>query len=288
MSVRDTIELDTVRFTELSVSTSSVKSSSSIKGSRKVGYLGKQGRFSTSWVRRWFVIDADYVPILYSFEDHSESKQRKIYKLDAESTVDVGSIRKHVFRLVTKNIILVARCDSQQSCESWIQTIQSAIDKEQLARLSSKSSTVSACPHLHARALNSICTIPKALKVSYWGFSNDIYAAIKMAKAETGLTDFGFGGERLIISRYDTARRLGMQRSGVEYTTLGQFISLEGLTSRFKERLRLTSYLQRHPEVHRVKVPAPTFVIGLARTGTTFLHELLGLHPNTCEDGFLN
>ena len=42
---------------------------------------------------------------------------------------------------------------------------------------------------------------------------------------------------------------------------------------------RFNAYLRRHPGVLRMKVRGPVFVVGFTRTGTTFLHELLGLHP---------
>ena len=42
---------------------------------------------------------------------------------------------------------------------------------------------------------------------------------------------------------------------------------------------RFVQYLRRHPGVLQMKVRGPVFVVGFTRTGTTFLHELLGLHP---------
>ena len=45
-------------------------------------------------------------------------------------------------------------------------------------------------------------------------------------------------------------------------------------------RLELVDYLKKHPKVEKIAVKNPVFVIGFPRTGTTFLHEILGLHPD--------
>jgi len=46
-------------------------------------------------------------------------------------------------------------------------------------------------------------------------------------------------------------------------------------------RLRFVDFITRHPQVEQTSLGGsePIFVIGFPRTGTTFLHELLGLHP---------
>ena len=44
-------------------------------------------------------------------------------------------------------------------------------------------------------------------------------------------------------------------------------------------RLRLTALLDRHPEILDVPVEAPIIVLGLPRTGTTHLHDLLAADP---------
>lgn len=38
--------------------------------------------------------------------------------------------------------------------------------------------------------------------------------------------------------------------------------------------------MKKHPKVEKITVKNPVFVIGFPRTGTTFLHEILGLHPD--------
>jgi hypothetical protein len=45
-----------------------------------------------------------------------------------------------------------------------------------------------------------------------------------------------------------------------------------------KTRLTFIKYLKDHNKVMHIKMNPPVFVIGFPRTGTTFLHELLGLY----------
>ena len=45
-------------------------------------------------------------------------------------------------------------------------------------------------------------------------------------------------------------------------------------------RLRLQNYIKRFPHVSEVKIERPIFILGLPRTGSTLLHELMDCHPN--------
>lgn len=51
------------------------------------------------------------------------------------------------------------------------------------------------------------------------------------------------------------------------------------LTGALVTQLRLAGAYAEHPEIARVPVERPVFVIGLLRTGSTLVHNLLGLHP---------
>jgi hypothetical protein len=44
-------------------------------------------------------------------------------------------------------------------------------------------------------------------------------------------------------------------------------------------RAKITALLERHPEIREVPLPRPIFIVGLPRTGTTLLHNLLSGHP---------
>lgn len=128
--------------------------------------------------------------------------------------------------------------------------------------------------------MNAVCTIPQLLKVGAWSEPNDIHAAIEKAKMNTSLKDLGGidKGEKM-IALYDKTRQLGLIRSGAEYTAGGHKIVLEGMVKNVTRRLKFFEYIDRHPTIHDVPIENPIFVVGFPRTGTTFLHEMLGLHP---------
>jgi hypothetical protein len=45
-------------------------------------------------------------------------------------------------------------------------------------------------------------------------------------------------------------------------------------------RARAAALFREHPEVRRLEVKAPVFIVGMPRTGTTLLHNLLARHPD--------
>lgn len=250
---------------------------------RKMGYLWRQGAHLSAWEKRWFVLDSEYSATLHSFTDHSQRVKRQSYNIDVEAIVGFAVGSNIIFNLVSKDVNLFARADSYETCISWISSIQSVIDalRTNNTHAVGRKMFPSDAPPTMTRVLNAVLSIPQALSLSYWDKPNDIYSAIRMSKSETGLDDFGFGGEQSIIVRYDTVRLFGLQRSGVKYTALGAYLSLRGVTNQLINRLKLVAFLERHPEVLATKISKPVFVIGLPRTGITLLHGLLGRHPDT-------
>jgi hypothetical protein len=91
------------------------------------------------------------------------------------------------------------------------------------------------------------------------------------------LSDFG-GDIEDMAKQYDTAS-LGIARSKVEISPGGYLAMQVSMDARIECRLKLVDYIKRHPQISQVAVRRPIFVIGFPRTGTTYLHELLGLHP---------
>lgn len=132
---------------------------------------------------------------------------------------------------------------------------------------------------LLASILDSICFFPFAFKLGNWSKPNDINFALKEAMRSTGLNDFGSDDISDVASRYDIARRLGLERSKAQYTPAGYFLTQRTLVKRMVVRLKLFNYVKKHPSVNKIEIKKPIFIIGFPRTGTTFLHELLGLHP---------
>jgi len=52
------------------------------------------------------------------------------------------------------------------------------------------------------------------------------------------------------------------------------------LHRRLVERLKLVNYLKRNPQVEKVQIRSPIFIVGLPRTGSTFLFNLMALADN--------
>ena len=121
--------------------------------------------------------------------------------------------------------------------------------------------------------------------------------AVILAIKSTGLSEFSTANTKQLtnndnddnnndddkagfIERYTVARQLGLKRSNAEYSPTGYVLALNTLQRRMEDRLRLVEYLNNHPEVSSIEMKPPVFAVGFPRTGTTFLHELLGLHPN--------
>ena len=93
---------------------------------------------------------------------------------------------------------------------------------------------------------------------------------IREAKKHTGLSDFGDESfipalEKLAVSLEQEAR----------LSQLGRIAVHGMLLDNLKLRLRLTEYRKQRPEVAQQQITRPLFVLGLPRTGTTILYELL-------------
>jgi hypothetical protein len=94
------------------------------------------------------------------------------------------------------------------------------------------------------------------------------------ASRRTGLDDFG--DERF----HDPLRRaIASFESEAALTLLGRWMVRSDLVRLLENRLRMRAEHRRHPQIEDGAVTAPIFVVGLPRTGTSILHELLALDP---------
>jgi len=93
---------------------------------------------------------------------------------------------------------------------------------------------------------------------------------LQKAIRETGLDDFGpdhfLEPLNILIKDFTTHNQTD---------TLGRFVYSQMILSSLKNRLNLHHVLKKYPEVEKVPINAPLVVIGLPRTGTTFLQGLL-------------
>ncbi|KAJ8601649.1 hypothetical protein CTAYLR_009823 [Chrysophaeum taylorii] len=94
---------------------------------------------------------------------------------------------------------------------------------------------------------------------------------MRIAEKRTGLSDWG--ETKTFPSLYETVvRRL----NEVNTSPFGRLITFDNLMRRLMVRLQVVDAAKKRGGI---KVRAPIFVMGLPRTGTTFLHRLLALDP---------
>lgn len=102
----------------------------------------------------------------------------------------------------------------------------------------------------------------------------DPAAMIAEAMEKTGLDDFGSD---------DFHPRLGAYAGAVDAdsgnTNLNRFILRNRIVRLLSQRLLLTDLLRRYPEIHDVEIERPIIVVGLPRSGTTHLVNLIASDP---------
>lgn len=123
-----------------------------------------------------------------------------------------------------------------------------------------------------------------ALKLGPFKTGCDLESCIPAAMKQVKLTEFNFTGmstDNVFLTRFTTSHTKGKEMSGVEISPAGHLIVQSSHTRRLGERLRLVEYAKKHPNIINTPFKTdPVFVIGFTRTGTTFLHEMLGLHES--------
>ena len=94
------------------------------------------------------------------------------------------------------------------------------------------------------------------------------------AENATGFSDFGDEGFRDGLGRL-----LQALEAEAELSFLGRLLARQEIQRILQTRLQIRDTLRAQPEILEEPVQAPVFITGLARTGTTFLHELLTQDP---------
>ena len=103
----------------------------------------------------------------------------------------------------------------------------------------------------------------------------DADVLMENARRSTELSDFGPDTfreplERLIAS---LAEEAGL-------TALGYTIAAQQLTDALENRLRLNACIAAEPRITQQRISRPVFIVGMPRTGTSILHELVAQDPN--------
>ncbi len=98
---------------------------------------------------------------------------------------------------------------------------------------------------------------------------------LETAVRRAGSSDFGddhfLEGMRVLLDAVE---------GEAELSTLGRLSCRETLLRYLENRLRLTEYRKEHPEIAAQEVERPIFIVGLPRTGTTLLFNLLAHDPH--------
>jgi hypothetical protein len=102
----------------------------------------------------------------------------------------------------------------------------------------------------------------------------DTGSLLDAAVTETGLTTFG---DPALRDRLDAQVRAVEADSGL--SGLGRYIVRKRLVGLLASRLRFEDYVARHPEALDVELEPPVIVVGLPRSGTTHLVNLLASDP---------
>ncbi|MEE8507798.1 MAG: sulfotransferase [Myxococcota bacterium] len=105
----------------------------------------------------------------------------------------------------------------------------------------------------------------------------DLFTAQKLidaARRETGREDFGADAWRdgLEVILDSAARE-------AELNPIGREILRGWIHRRLVNRLRVIDWVAEHPEVRRERIEKPLVILGMLRTGTTILCELLACDP---------
>ncbi len=102
----------------------------------------------------------------------------------------------------------------------------------------------------------------------------DSRSLLDTACANTGLTDFGDADPddhwrahfEVLISAIEKEAGLNL---------LGRLLTRSDLLLYLQNRLQVTNWYKRHPEISDEIITQPLFIVGLPRSGTTILHEVL-------------
>jgi hypothetical protein len=94
------------------------------------------------------------------------------------------------------------------------------------------------------------------------------------AMKQTGLTDFGDP-----YYRQGLFQLLKSADKDANLHPIGRYMTNDIVTNYLVQRLRLMETRKKEPEIFQKPLLPPLIIIGLARSGTTFLHNLLALDP---------
>ena len=125
-------------------------------------------------------------------------------------------------------------------------------------------------PRLPDEVRAAIAALEPAARALDWSAEG----VCRQASAETGLCDFGAPDFRARLAKILDAleREAGLN-------AMGRVSRFQTLARYAKNRLLLEDLCRRHPEIEREEIARPIVIVGLPRTGTTHLHNLISADP---------
>jgi len=118
------------------------------------------------------------------------------------------------------------------------------------------------------RAINRVGGIVSSTGLGHASLDPD--ELIATAKKQTGLVNFGEGPHRNALGILCTALE-----NEAKLSFLGRHLTRQQLLKGLHDQLQLQDWFRRHPEIADEKIEQPLIIIGMPRTGTTILHELM-------------
>ena len=95
---------------------------------------------------------------------------------------------------------------------------------------------------------------------------------LQLASRKTGLVDYGPDYFRVPLARLCTSLD-----EDAKLTGLGRSIARQEILRLLQNRLQFVDIFKQHPEIAQQEIKKPIFILGMPRTGTTSLHELMAL-----------
>jgi len=102
----------------------------------------------------------------------------------------------------------------------------------------------------------------------------DTVSMLDEARRNTGLDDFGDEDWR---EGFEILAR-SLEEEG-QLTIVGRILARSDVVSALETRLRITDAFERQPELADQKIESPLYIVGIPRSGTSILHELLSQDP---------
>jgi hypothetical protein len=132
----------------------------------------------------------------------------------------------------------------------------------------------SAAPRRSRLARTAIRASDLLIRTGLVSVELDPQSLIREARRRTGLEDLGDG-----FSSQGLERLLHAYESEARLHAIGRIAARRDIVSLLSNRMQVVEDARRHPGIAQQEIRHPVFIVGLPRTGTTFLHRLLAQDP---------